>query len=159
MVKLAISLAAATLALLAAAPVRVDAAPPARVELVYPTRMQARIRYRGRIYVATLESWPDAWHDISYIDLELARPGRRRSRNLLSPPGNWHGMVWPFYFAASDLAQRPGGVLFPNPRRILIQGTHEELELTVLDSRTRPTRTDMHDGFERLRLFLTIRRE
>jgi hypothetical protein len=152
-----IRLAVATL--LAAGPACLDAAPPARVEISYPSRLTVRLSSHGRVYLATLTPWPDAWRDISYIDLELHRPGRRQGRNLLSRPGNWHG-IQPFYFVASDIADRPpGGAIFPNPRRILIQGTHEELEVTVVDSRVHPTGTEMHHAFDGLRLSLAIRRE
>jgi hypothetical protein len=144
------------LALLAGAGVRIEAAPSARVELVYPTHMRARIRYRGRIYVATLIAWPDAWHDITTIDLDLRRPGQHSQWGLLSPPNNWHGMQ-PFFFVPTDLAASPEPSAYPNPRLIPIQGTHDDLEIRVESFRAHPTGTELSSAFDELRLSLVIR--
>lgn len=149
-------------ALLAAASLRAatlacaDATAPMRVELVFPTRRQARIRYRGRLYVATLISWPDAWHDITTIDLDLRRPGQRSQWGLLSPPGNWHGMQ-PFMFVPTDLAGSPEPSAYPNPRLIPIQGTGDDLEITMVGFRAHPTGTELISAFDELRLSLAIR--
>ena len=140
------------------APALAQAAPPDRVTLSYPTHMRARIAAHGRTYVATLEPLPDAWRDLSGFRLKLLRVGDRRRRNLLNP-GYGHGPE-PYYFEAGDLAERrPGGAIFGHPRRLPIQGTRDELVVTVLNSRLHATQTEMHNAFDGLRLSLAIQRQ
>ena len=143
--------------LFAAASVPIEAAPPARVELAYPSRLQARIVSRGQTYVATLVAIPDAWRDMSLLEISMTRLGRRGGRSLLYSEAG-HGPQ-PYYFYASDHEAGSPGTIFANPRLIQIRGTRDELEVRVLDARVHPTGTMMHDAFDRLRVALAIRRD
>lgn len=149
--------ALAVAAILAVMPVAADAGTPDRVTLSFPAHMSARIAAHGRTYVASLEPLPDAWRDLSGFRLNLVRVGGRHGRNLLNP-GFGHGPE-PYYFDASDLAERPGGATFSNPRSIAISGTRDELVVTVLDSRLHATQTEMHNAFDGLRLSLAVQRQ
>ncbi len=80
------------------------------------------------VYILSLRPDYAVGHRLTAVSLVLHHVGDQRDdRNLLSPPGNWHG-IQPYVFSAFDLRNGVDRTVFGPIRKIAIA----ELSLTVI---------------------------
>jgi len=101
---------------------------------------------------------PEYWagkRQLAGLDLVLNEAGVHQwEHNLLSPPGNWHGLQ-PNMFAANDLKQGAANSSFGAHRTMAIESRGIVVRVDVLEADTSPL-SDKRSELDELRLAISV---